>query len=173
MYLSHCLHELLQFYRPQLRLGQSEVALCLWARPYVCVCARACVCVGFLGFFNAFPQRWLPKLKRSVNMGREATSTYSTKGWGARFGGHPPLCQLALGWPCAPVPLPSGLCSDGTAAVRGWAADPRCINQKALLARVFRWTLSLFTQNALEDYLLLIGCVSGARMVPFCVVVHP
>lgn len=30
MYLSHCLHELLQFYRPQLRLGQSEVALCVF-----------------------------------------------------------------------------------------------------------------------------------------------
>lgn len=30
MYLSHCLHELLQFHRPQLRLGQSEVALCVF-----------------------------------------------------------------------------------------------------------------------------------------------
>ena len=103
-------------------------------------------------------------------MGREATSTYSTKGWGVRFGGHP-LCQLALGWPCAPVPLPSGLCSDGTAAVGG-AAYP-CINQKALLARVFSSTLSLFTLNALEDYLVLNGCVSGAAMDPPFVAVHP
>lgn len=30
MYLSHCLHELLQFYRPQSRLGQSERWLCVF-----------------------------------------------------------------------------------------------------------------------------------------------
>lgn len=86
------------------------------------------------------------------------------------LGGHPPLCQLALGWPCAPVPLPSGLCSDGTAAMGG---GQRVLDVLPLLARVLSSMLSQFTQNALEDELLLVGCVGEAGTVLFCMVVHP
>lgn len=75
------------------------------ARPvrggFVCVL----VCGFFFFFLNAFPQRWLPKQKHSVNMGREATSTYSMKGWGVRFGGHPPSASWLWG-----DPVPQSLC---------------------------------------------------------------
>lgn len=69
-------------------------------------------------------------------------STYSLEGWGVYGLGAHPLCQLALEWPCGPVPLPSGLSSDGTVTMGGGrggcAVRPWCINQKALLSRALR-----------------------------------
>lgn len=123
---------------------------------WLCVCLPACV-YGFF-CFNAFPRQ-----KRSINMGREATSTYSTKGWGCKvLGAHPPPpLSLPAGFGVTLCPSPSALWPVVQMGRQHWGAGggvqtacPWCINQKALLARVFSSTLSLFTQNALEDYLL-------------------
>lgn len=95
MYLSHCLHELLQFYRPHLRLGQSE----RWLFMY------------FL-FKDAFPQRLLPKQSIAL-VWAGVTSTYSIKRRGVWFRGPPPSASWLWG---DPLPQhPPGLCSDGTA----------------------------------------------------------
>lgn len=144
MYLSHCLHELLQFYRPQSRLGQSEVALCI------------------LFFKDALSTEVAAKSHWSVMMwdwwrrrcgvgGGGVNSAYSLGGWGVYGLEAHPLCQLALEWPCGPLPLPSGLSSDGVATMGGvavggaWggcALGPWCINQKALLAVLLRSSAS-------------------------------
>lgn len=141
MYLSHCLHKLLQFYRPQSRLGQ----LGRW------------LCVRYHFFFSLF-LLWKMLFHRgccqnkSIALNMEWTTAYSIKGRVCGFRGTPhpsPPCQLALGWPCAPILLPSGLSSDGTteSVCGGWAVHPWRINQKALLVRVFSsMFVSLFTQ---------------------------
>lgn len=59
MYLSHCLHELLQFYRPQSRLGQSERWLCVFFH-----------FIFFILFWKMlYPQRLLPNHRESSRRG--------------------------------------------------------------------------------------------------------
>lgn len=127
---------------------------------------RGSLCFLFSFFFNAFPQRLLPKQKRSVNMGREAISIYSTEGWGARFWGGPPPPPISLpaGFGVTLRPSRSALWPVfrwDSSSGGGGVVCPWCINQKALLARVFSSVLFLFIQNALEDDLADWVCGRG------------
>lgn len=108
-----------------------EVALCIFSFYF------------FILFLKMlYPQRLLPNHRESSRRGLGGGgSAYSLEGWGVYGLGAHPLCQLALEWPCGPVPLPSGLSSDGTATMGGGggcAVHPWCINQKALLSRALR-----------------------------------
>lgn len=88
MYLSHCLHELLQFYRPQLRLGQPE----RW------------FCVYFKFFLKMLFHRGCCHNKNiASNMGW--TAAYSVNGRGAWFRGIPlPLLPAGFGVTLRPSP---------------------------------------------------------------------
>lgn len=103
MYLSHCLHKLLQFYRPQWRLGQSERRFCV-----------------LLFFFNAFPQRLLPKQKHSQTWGE--LLHIQLGGGVCGLGVLPPSNPLPAGFGVTLRPSPPALwpvfrcdCSDGGA----------------------------------------------------------
>lgn len=156
MYLSHCLHELLQFYRPQSRLGQPE----MW------------FCVYFFSFFFfllkvLFHRGCCQNKSIASNLGW--TAAYSIKGRAVWFRGTPPPSASWL-WgdpaPQSPCPL---ACLQMGLQQWGWAVRPWRINQKALLARVFSSILCLCVYpNALEDYLCWLGlwiCRSGWVML--------
>lgn len=155
MYLSHCLHELLQFYRPQSRLGQSERWFCVY---FFCF---------FFVFLSAFPQRLLPKQKHSFKTRMNCCIFSEGEGYVCVVQGVPPPPKppphpfLPAGFWVTLCPSPPALwpvfswdSSDWGCAVRPWR-----INQKALLARVFSLMSCLCVcPTALEDYLCWLGC---------------
>lgn len=88
MYLSHCLHELLQFYRPQSRLGQSERWLCVFS-----------FCFLFLKML--YPQRLLPNHRESSRR-EEGGGRPGVGGVSIFIGG------VGCIWFWGPPPLPAG-----------------------------------------------------------------
>lgn len=155
MYLSHCLHELLQFYRPQSRLGQSETWFCV-----------------YFVLEDAFPQRLLPKQKLSVKHG--VNCCIFNEGEGCVVKGHlptptPPSLPAGFGVTLRPGPLALWPVFRWDCGNWGWAVRPWRINQKALLVRVFSSMLCLCVYpNALEDYLSwwgLLMCRTGWMML--------
>lgn len=104
-----------------------------------------------LFFKDAFPQRLLPKQKHSVNVGVCV--------WGGLLhiqlrggvcGGPPPSASWLWGDPATQSPCPLAHLQMGLQQW-GWAVHPWCINQQALLARVFySCCVSVFTQMHLR-----------------------
>lgn len=88
MYLSHCLHKLLQFYRPQLRSGQSEWWFCV--------------------FLKCLSTEVAAKTK-ALRLNMQPTATYSSRVMDGDFEVRPhPLpagFEVTL-TPCTSAPLP-------------------------------------------------------------------
>lgn len=152
MYLSHCLHKLLQFYRPQWRLGQSERWFCVYF------------------FWMLFHRGCCQNKSIESNMGW--TAAYSIRGRGVWFRATPlsPLPIASWLWgdpePQSPCPL---ACLQMWLQRWGCSVHPWCFNQKALLARVLSSMSCICVYpNALEDYLSCLGlwiCRSGWVML--------
>lgn len=145
MYLSHCLHKLLQFYRPQSRLGQSERWLCVWGFLFVC-------------FLKMLFHRGCCQ-NRSIALNTRWTAAYSMKRrsvWFRDTSPSSPSASWLWGDPAPQTPCPLACLQMGQ-QWWGCAVSPWRINQKTLFARVFSSMLSLCLPTRTWGLPLLLG----------------
>lgn len=137
MYLSHCLHKLLQFYRPQSRLGQLGRWFCVRYHFFFSFffCERC-----FSTEVAAKTKAWSELLHIQLRGGCVVLGALPTPPLPASWLWDDPAPQSSCPLACLQMG-PQKVC------LGGGAVHPWRINQKALLVRVFSsMFVSLFTQ---------------------------